>query len=72
MLPQVGWIFSQATGKERDYIMSSTEVQQMAAMQVRVHAWLKRPGWMSRIAGQATRRLGAAREFCPSGARRGL
>ncbi len=33
-LAKVGWIFTQSAA-ERDYIMSSEEVQQMAAMQVR-------------------------------------
>ncbi len=32
-LAKVGWIFTQSAA-ERDYIMSSEEVQQMAAMQV--------------------------------------
>jgi hypothetical protein len=33
-LYKVGWVFSQSV-KEREYIMSSSEVQQMAAIQVR-------------------------------------
>jgi hypothetical protein len=35
-LRKVGWIFTQSVA-ERDWIMDSEEIQQMAAMQVQMH-----------------------------------